>query len=156
MWFLIAWLIAWFFIAIAVGWTDEAFSGVATFFLGGVVLGLFVVLGVLIGTESISTSKYTLVSNEKVYYSRDSGQNDQRIKIIKGSDGKAQLMIVGAGEHETYLVSNCGLHSITVSTDNEFYLQKITRHLERGWFNFGNTTEEWNLVLPKTLGLEIN
>src|SRR5208337_1953036 len=155
MWFLIAWIIAWFFIALIVGWNDEAITGVVAFFFGGVALGFCVGMIVILNTSLIPNSKYDLVSNEKVYYNRDSGQNDQRIKIVRGADGKAQLTIVGAKENETYLVSDCGgLHSITVSSDNEFYLQKITRHLERGWFNFGSTTSEWNLVLPKTIDLE--
>lgn len=129
--------------------------GAETFLGGGVLAGALVVAVIAGITVTIGQDRYTLVSNEKIYYGHD---NPQNIKVgqLFGSTGTGEeLMVVGHKDGETFPIASTKLNSISVGTDNEFYLQKITRHIDRGWFNFANTTYEWNLVLPKNLTLEI-
>jgi hypothetical protein len=162
MWFLVCWWAGWAVIAIIVGiFYDggDVFAGVVAFLIGGVLCGLFVVMGIWAHTDTIDKDQYSLVSNEKVYYNHDSPQNDQHIKVMQlfgGTGTGDELMIDGPGDDEIFPISSLSLSSISVSTDNEFYLQKITRHLDRGWFNFASTSYESNLVIPKNLNLEIS
>ena len=153
MYFLIAWVAAWFVVGIFAAVNEDFWYGASLFGAGGILGGLLVVIIVFAVTVLIPISSYKLVYDEKVFYGKDSGQNDQHLELVNviGADiNRPQLLVVGVKD-PTFGVAEVKLNSISYSSDNEFYIEEITRHLDSGWFHFPFTNHQYDLVLPMNM-----